>query len=68
MTLPAHITDSIAHHLDQIGRFFKNPKITLVVRAPDLADGDLVMTADNLDDAIAAIQRLQARQAKAGAA
>lgn len=62
MTIPQHITDAIAFRLDAIAGHFKNPKVTLVVRSPDLDDGDLIMTADNLADVIAAVDRLRMRQ------
>ena len=47
--------------LDRICKRFKNPKITLVVRAPQLEDGDLVIGNDDLTSAIGAIRRLQER-------
>lgn len=61
MGLPFDIGNSIGASLDDIATHFKNPKITLVVRSPDLNDGDVVMTSDNLDDAVAAIQRFNAK-------
>ena len=47
--------------LDSVARKFKNPKMTLVVRAPDLPDGDVVIGNDDLDAAIGAINRLKNR-------
>lgn len=47
--------------LDRICRRFKNPKVTLVVRAPDLDDGDVVIGNDDLDATIAAIVRMKDR-------
>lgn len=44
--------------LRRIARRFKNPKITLIVRNPDLADGDVVLTDDDPQKAIEAIQKL----------
>ena len=67
MSIPQHVTDDIADHMDAIASHFKNPKVTLVVRAPDLGDGDLIMTADILADAIAAIDRLRMRAPGAAA-
>jgi hypothetical protein len=56
--LPAHISDEIAEHLDAIGRLFKAPKLTLLVRNPDVpGDADLVMTDDDLQEAIVALGR-----------
>jgi hypothetical protein len=54
-------------HLDadlkRIAKRFKNPKITLVVRNPDVADGDLVLTDDDPALAIAAIRKAEAGDA-----
>jgi hypothetical protein len=38
--------------------FDRRCKLTFVMRAPHLADGDLVVTADAIQDVIAALQRL----------
>lgn len=62
MSAPGYLRDlqeSIAYHLDEIGRLFKRPKITLVVRNDELADGDVVLSDDDLDKAISAIRHLQ---------
>lgn len=59
--LPAHIREEIAEHLNAIGALFKNPRVTLVVRIPDLDDGDLVMTQDDPELVIGAIRRLAER-------
>lgn len=48
-------------YLEQIAKHFKSCKITLIVRSPELNDGDVLLSDDNLDEAIAAIRRLQAR-------
>lgn len=57
----SQLHQKLAVHLEQISELFKNPKITLVVRSPDLPDGDVVLTDDELDKAIAAIERLKGR-------
>jgi len=44
--------------LKRIAKRFKNPKITLVVRNLDVADGDVVLTDDDTEAAIAAIRKL----------
>jgi hypothetical protein len=49
-------------HLEDIATMFRSPKITLIVRAPDLSDGDVVVTDDDLDAAIASLQRLKDRR------
>jgi hypothetical protein len=59
--IPAFVAESIARDLNHIATFFKEPKITLIVRSPQLDDGDLVMTADDPRKAIAAIERLISR-------
>ena len=58
MPIPVHVSDDIAGHLDAIKAHFKNPRITLVVRAPDLSDGDLVLTDDDVFLAIVAIKKV----------
>jgi hypothetical protein len=45
--------------LKRIARRFKAPKITLIVRNAALPDGDVVLTDDDLELAIAALRRLQ---------
>ena len=57
------LQEQIAYHLDEIGRLFKHPKITIVVRNDELADGDVVLSDDDLNKAIAAIARLQTKAA-----
>lgn len=48
-------------HLLAIERMFKSPKVTLIVRndLPDGANGDILLTNDNVDSVIACIQRLR---------
>jgi hypothetical protein len=56
----------IADHLEAISKLFKQrPKITIVIRTPWLGpnkDGDVVISDDDFDLAIAAIQRLRDRE------
>jgi hypothetical protein len=52
---------SLQDDLDSVCRKFKHPKVTLIVRAPELPDGDVVIGNDDLDEAIGAINRLKAR-------
>lgn len=66
MPLPRDVQHRLQQRLNQIGEEFLQPKITLVVRAPQLDDGDLVMTNDDPAKAIAAIERLVARGADNG--
>ncbi len=58
-TLDLH--HSIQSHLIEIERLFVSPKITIIVRAPRLADGDVILSNDDLELAIAAIRNLQSR-------
>ncbi len=51
--------DDLSADLAQIAARFKNAKITLIVRSPDLADGDVVLTDDNLELAVAALRKLE---------
>jgi hypothetical protein len=64
------VRDEVSRHLERIAGYFTSPKITLIVRAPQLEDGDLILTDDNLDEAIAAILKLKGQehgQKRAGA-
>lgn len=56
----------VAEHLELICKLFtKRPKITIVIRNPELdgegRDADVVLTDDDFDLAIAAINRLRQR-------
>lgn len=51
------IYDTIAPMLDEIRPLFRKPKLTLIIRAPDLADGDIVLTDDDDVEAICASVR-----------
>ncbi len=56
------LREDLSEDLNRIARRFKkNPKLTLVVRNPDLADGDVVLSNDDPELAIAAIRGLFAR-------
>lgn len=59
--LPLSVTASIENHLAGIAIHFKRPLISLLVRAPDLKDGDLLLTIDEPQAVIAAIQRVTSR-------
>ena len=49
----------VAALLDQIRDPYVYPKITLLVRSPDLDDGDFVLSDDDFDEAIAALTRMK---------
>jgi hypothetical protein len=62
-----NLQDRIADHLDQISRMFtQSPKITIVIRTPWLEaegkDGGVLLSDDDLDMAIAEINRLRNRK------
>ena len=61
------LRDRIAYHLEAISKMFtQRPPITIVIRTPWLEaegkDGDVVLTDDDFDLAIAAINKLRDRQ------
>lgn len=52
----------ICAHLEEIVLLFKSrPKITLMIRNPELDDGDVLISDDDADLAIEAIRRLEHR-------
>jgi hypothetical protein len=54
------LRDRIADWLvDMEPLFDRRCKLTFVMRAPHLPDGDLIVTADNIDAVIVALQRLR---------
>ena len=60
------LQDEVAGHLERISRLFKQrPKITIVIRTLWLEaegkDGDVILSDDDFDAAIAAINRLRNR-------
>jgi hypothetical protein len=57
----AELQEMLSRHLDEIQTYFKNPKVTLVVRNPDLNDGDVVIGDDDLELVVGAITRLKDR-------
>lgn len=61
------LQELIADHLEDICQMFtRRPKITIVIRTPWLEtegkDGDVVLTDDDFDLAIAVINKLRNRQ------
>ncbi len=49
----------VSEKLSEIAPLFKNPRLTLLVRSPDLADGDYIATADDLGEVIQAIKKIR---------
>ena len=59
---PGYVTnlhDNLQNDLDRIKARFKNPKLTLIVRNPDVKDGDVVIGDDDLNLAIESVRKLQ---------
>lgn len=54
--------DKIIPHVEAIEALFKAPVITLIVRAPQLPDGDLVLTQDDPAAIIATVEKQMAKQ------
>lgn len=54
--------EKIVPHLEAIEKLFKSPKVTLVVRADALPDGDIVLTQDDPEAIVASVQKLMARK------
>jgi hypothetical protein len=53
----------MSNHMDAMLRLFKaGAKITVVVRNPGFEDADVVIGSDDLDEAIAAIERMKKRE------
>jgi hypothetical protein len=49
----------IAEHLESIKAMFKDgAKITLIVRNPNLKDGDVLLTDDVVNEAVKALRKL----------
>lgn len=53
--------DQLMPHIEAIERLFKFPRVTLLVRAPNLPDGDLLLTQDDGDTICEAIRRQMAK-------
>lgn len=60
----ALVHEQLSKALDRIKARFLNPKITLIVRNPDVADGDIVLTDDDPLLAIEALEKLIAEEGK----
>jgi len=54
--------DQLMPHIEAIERLFKNPRVTLLVRAPDLPDGDLMLTQDDEATICEAVRRQMAKK------
>jgi len=59
----AEVRDEISIHLEEITRLFKpGVKLTIICRHTAVADADVVMTDDDLDEAVGALQRLRSER------
>lgn len=45
---------AISEHLDEIKALFKDGRVTLIVRSPDVPNGTVLMTDDDIEEAIKA--------------
>ena len=53
----------VAEHCSQIARLFKaGARVTVLIRNPNLADGDMVVSDDETDLAVMALQRLKEKK------
>jgi hypothetical protein len=59
--LPQAVEVRLTRLLGEVADLFRAPRVTLVVRSPQLPGGALVLTDDDLDLAVEAIRRLAAR-------
>ena len=58
-----NVQQRMSDHMDGILRLFKSgAKITVIVRNPEHGDADVILGNDDLDDAIAAINHLKAKE------
>ena len=64
--IPKEIEERLRPHLAAIARLFKAPRITLIVRAPEIGNvtGDLVLSNDNPTRAIAALRSRMVAEAE----
>jgi len=54
--------DQLMPHIEAIERLFKEPRVTLLVRAPNLPDGDLLLTQDDEATIGEAVRRQMAKK------
>lgn len=49
----------VGQHLETIAQMFKNPVITVLVRSPDLPNGDFILTNDSFTEVINAVRKMK---------
>jgi len=55
----------VAEHCAQVARLFKpGARVTILIRNPSLADGDMVVSDDQMDLVTAALLRLKQKEEK----
>ncbi len=53
----------VSEHCAQVAKLFKlGARVTILIRNPSLADGDMVVSDDDLDLVIAAVARLKEKE------
>ncbi len=58
----AMVEQEISIYLNKIGKMFKNPKITLIVRSPDIENGDMMLSNDDLNEAINSLEEFREKE------
>jgi len=60
----AYVSEQVAARLDRIAQFFvSGSKLTLIVRQANKDEQDFILTNDDIDEAIKALERSKARSA-----
>lgn len=55
----------VAEHAGQVADLFKpGARVTILIRNPQLEDGDIVVSDDSMESVIAAVQRLKEKEEK----
>jgi hypothetical protein len=61
----AEVHAEVANHCGDIAELFKpGAKVSVLIRNPRLNDGDMIVTDDDMDLVIAAVQRLKEKEEK----
>jgi hypothetical protein len=59
-----YVSEQVAARLDRIAQFFvSGSKLTLIVRQANKDEQDFILTNDDIDEAIKALERSKARSA-----
>lgn len=58
LSVLAQLNVDIDRDMKRIAKRFKNPRLTLIVRNPDVANGDVIKSDDDVNEAVQALHRL----------